>query len=559
MITTFPFSINAFLLFISQMSPGYSFISQGLYVTLLMTRIGGKIMRYPKPPVDRIFDCIVVGSGAGGLTAADVIAKQGASVLVLERSKYLGGYLNPFRWREYTFDTGLHYLGELGDNGRFRKLIRNIGISDRIRFREIAPQGFGQYHMGDFDFELPAGRNAFKKRLLSTFPQRRRDIERFFDTLKQVETAMEALSSMGRGMVGKMKALWYLPTLLVYTKSTYKQVLDRITRDPKLQAIFSVMSGEAGLPPSRVSAMPGMLTLSHYLDGAFYPEGGGGGLRDAMVGLIMDKGGYLRTGFEVNNIRKDKDIFMVSGKKGQYKAKTVIGNADPKVMFDKLIDPGLEVGNLREKARRIRPSLGAFYAFVGTDLDLPALGVTDANIVHGDYLDPEKNWQQVLQEKLPTDFHSFFITSPSLKDPEHQHAPSGKYAIEVVTMMSIKPFMKWADLPSRRRGPEYEAFKNELGMKLLKRVERYIPGLTEHLDFVEFATPLSNLYWVNAPEGGCYGPNQIPEQMGTGRCQVDTPVSGLFLAGAGVYGSGVFPAMASGLRAGRRVLNFLGG
>jgi len=514
-------------------------------------------MHYPKPPIDKVYDTIIVGSGAGGLTAAAVIAGKGASVLVLEQSTYIGGYLNPFVWKDYTFDTGLHYLGELGEGGSFRKIFQRIGLEDRLNFVEMNPDGFGRYHLGELDFVMPAGRDALKNRLLSTFPDKKNDINRFFKMLLKVEKAAAAASGMKGGLIPKLKALWHLPFLMRFSQATYKQILDRITDDVRLRAIFSVMSGEIGLPPSRASLFPGMLVLSHYLNGAFYPEGGGGGLKDALIGLIMENYGFLRPKFNVENIKKDGDIFVVSGEKGEYKAKTVIVNADPKVAFGQLIDSSLDVGGLREKAKSTKPSLGAFYAFIGTDLDLPALGMTDANIVHSDFIDPDEGWRDVLSEKMPKDFHSFLITCPSLKDQGHAHAPAGKYAIEVVSMMSIKPFMKWADLPSRGRGAEYEALKQELGMKLLKKVEKYIPGITEHLDFVEFATPLSDLYWVNAPDGGCYGPNQTPDQVGPGRFRVTTPVKGLFLAGAGVFGGGVFPSMASGEKAARKALAVL--
>ena len=54
------------------------------------------------------YDVIVIGSGAGGLAAALKVARSGHSVLLLEAMSSFGGYLNPFRRRGYTFDTGVH-------------------------------------------------------------------------------------------------------------------------------------------------------------------------------------------------------------------------------------------------------------------------------------------------------------------------------------------------------------------------------------------------------------------------------------------------------------------
>jgi phytoene dehydrogenase-like protein len=78
----------------------------------------------------------------------------------------------------------------------------------------------------------------------------------------------------------------------------------------------------------------------------------------------------------------------------------------------------------------------------------------------------------------------------------------------------------------------------------VKEAERYIPGLTEHMDCIEYAPLLSNEYWVNAVRGGCYGPYQTPDQVGPGRFDAcTTGIDGLFLVGAG-------KAALSGKRAG---------
>jgi len=55
---------------------------------------------------------IVIGTGAGGLTAAAYLARSGIEVLVLEQASQFGGYLNPFERRGYHFDPGVHYMGD---------------------------------------------------------------------------------------------------------------------------------------------------------------------------------------------------------------------------------------------------------------------------------------------------------------------------------------------------------------------------------------------------------------------------------------------------------------
>lgn len=127
------------------------------------------------------------------------------------------------------------------------------------------------------------------------------------------------------------------------------------------------------------------------------------------------------------------------------------------------------------------------------------------------------------------------------------------------TFIDYGDFEKWANSPSMKRGEEYENFKQKMGQSLVKAAERYIPGLTEHMECIEYATPLSNEYWVNAVRGGCYGPEQTPDQVGPGRFSNFTAgIEGLFLVGAGTLGGGIMPCVASGALAGGKAASFLG-
>ncbi|NWG01787.1 MAG: NAD(P)-binding protein [Syntrophaceae bacterium] len=96
------------------------------------------------------YQVIVIGSGAGGLSAALSLTRKGLSVLLLEAMPSLGGYLNPFRRKQYKFDTGLYYLGQLGKGEPFWNLLDALGIADKIGFVELDPGGIDRYVFPDF-------------------------------------------------------------------------------------------------------------------------------------------------------------------------------------------------------------------------------------------------------------------------------------------------------------------------------------------------------------------------------------------------------------------------
>jgi all-trans-retinol 13,14-reductase len=125
-------------------------------------------------------------------------------------------------------------------------------------------------------------------------------------------------------------------------------------------------------------------------------------------------------------------------------------------------------------------------------------------------------------------------------------------------MADYDSFSKWAKSPSMKRAEDYKSLKEKIGERMVKAAERHIPGLSEHLDHVEYASPLSNEYWINAPAGGCYGPEQTPDQMGPGRFGNFTAgVERLFLVGAGTLGGGIMPCVASGVLAGGKAAKHL--
>ena len=54
------------------------------------------------------YDVVVIGSGLGGLTAANFLVKAGHSVLLLEHHYNLGGLATWFFRNKYIFDISLH-------------------------------------------------------------------------------------------------------------------------------------------------------------------------------------------------------------------------------------------------------------------------------------------------------------------------------------------------------------------------------------------------------------------------------------------------------------------
>lgn len=505
------------------------------------------------------YDGIIIGSGAGGLAAALKLARCNYSVLLLEAMPSFGGYLNPFRRKGYTFDTGLHYLGELGRGDRFWRALDELGLIESLGFIELNPDGFDRYIFPDYELRVCKGKEQFIERLINDFPREQRGIQEFFKISEKIIRAGNASQSMGTGTLDMLGFIMRNPVMMKYSRVPYQKLLDAVTSDRRLQAALAAPCGDYGLPPAEASAIIAVMVWAHYLKGAYYPCGGSGMLRDALVKGLQDHGAELKRNSRVVSIDKRGTEFMITTESGEsYTARAVISDADPVITLGTLLDHELVPSRIKRKAQRMRPSGGSFYAFIGTDLDLPSVGVTDANIIHYSDYDINRLFKQWPVSIPPEDFPMFFITSPSVKDPEGGHAPAGYHTIEIITGASYRLFERWAHLPSMKRGEEYQGLKEKIGERLIAAAERYMPDLSKHIDFVEYATPLSSEYWVNAVRGGNFGPDQTPDQVGPGRfITFSAGISGLFLAGAGTMGGGVMACIESGLRAGGKAATYL--
>ena len=507
------------------------------------------------------YQAIVIGSGAGGLSAALSLARTGLSVLVLEAMPSFGGHLNPFRRKQYTFNTGLHYLGELGKGEPFRNLLDALGIGDKVDFVELDPEGFDRYVFPDYEFRLCKGKERFREKLIGDFPREERGIHKFFDVFDKILKAMHASASVEGGPFRMLGFLLKHPVMIKYSRIPYQKLLDEVTSDRRLQAVLAANCDTYGLPPARASVIPPVAVWGHYLDGAYYPKGGSGARRDAFVSALQSNGAEMKARSRVVRIDKRGNEFQVDTEAGEkYTAQVVMSDADPVITLGQLMNPQIVPSKIQKKVQRLRPSIGAFYAFIGTDLDLLSLGIRSANIHHSEQFDINKTYKAsatpIPQESLPD---SYFITSPSVKDPDGGHAPKGHHTIEIVTFIDYHVFEKWADSAPMKRGDEYKALKEKIGQGLVKAAERYIPNLSGHLDFIEYATPLTSEYWVNAVKGGCYGPEETPDQVGSGRfISFTAGIEGLFLVGAGTIGGGIMPCVVSGISAAGKAASLLG-
>ena len=106
-----------------------------------------------------------------------------------------------------------------------------------------------------------------------------------------------------------------------------------------------------------------------------------------------------------------------------------------------------------------------------------------------------------------------YCSFPSLKDPTYDPGPDQIHTGEVVTFVPWDSFAQFTDSRWKKRGEEYNNFKQRLQDALLEQFFAAIPELKPMLEFVEFSTPASTAHFDRAVGGSIYGLAPLPARF----------------------------------------------
>ena len=114
-------------------------------------------------------------------------------------------------------------------------------------------------------------------------------------------------------------------------------------------------------------------------------------------------------------------------------------------------------------------------------------------------------------------------------------------------MRNSKAFANWEASRWRKRGEDYEAFKERIAQRLLVELYKQMPQVEGKVDCYELSTPLTTQHFVNYDKGEIYGLDHSPQRFRQRFLQPRTPIKNFYLTGQDIVTAGVGGALFSGV------------
>ncbi|HTC20100.1 MAG TPA: NAD(P)/FAD-dependent oxidoreductase [bacterium] len=488
------------------------------------------------------YDAIIIGSGIGGLAAASVLAQvKRYRVLVLEQHFKLGGYTHTFqRPGGYTWDIGLHYVGEMGLGNPLRRTMDFI-MGGKVEWARMKDP-FEVFVYPGLNFEVPSGEKNYLQKLTGLFPAEGRPLRRYFRDLNRI---VEFFSGRALSFPGNPRQKRVIEKYRERSQQSLRDYLDGYFRDKKLKAILASQWGDYGLPPHLASFRVHAVTTQHYLEGGYYPVGSASVLAEASGQVVRAAGGDLKVRHRVERILLEEGRAVgveVRNNQGlqTVRAAEIYSDIGAEATYGKLLR-GEGLKEEESRALSQTETYGAVLLFIGLKSHCGHLGVHGQNFWMYDDFDHDAVWgrRNLLAEGRAS---SCYLSFPGLKDPAAK-----KPTAEIMAPLDYGLLRDWRDTRWKKRGNRYEDLKNKITEALLSFVEERLPGFRSEIVTTELATPLSFESFMGHREGSIYGFPGLASRYGLKCIGPKTPWKGLSLVGADAGTHGITGAMMGGI------------
>jgi phytoene dehydrogenase-like protein len=493
------------------------------------------------------YDAIVIGAGHNGLVAAGYLARNGLSVLVLERSDRIGGAcITKEIIKGFRVSAAAQVLGMLRP-----QIVQDLELHRHgLRFKPREPEAFIPFPDGKYFFTYAQGERTAAS-LARIAPQDGEAYARYDEYTTRIARILHRYMLQPAPGISEFASAFEGPDgpdmMQCVLFASLTDYLDRffVTDYAKGPMAYHGLSGSAAGPMTPGTAFSkfyhstGELTPNY---GAWtFAQGGMGSVTQALANAVRAFGGEILLQSEVQQIAvidgRASSVVLTDGR--EIRADYVLSNADPKRTFLGLLPKDAIADSLRGRIGRLRTQGSGFKInFAISELpDFAALPGRTLGPQHcgGIIIAPsitylEQAWDEAKYGRSSSaPFTQFVIQSAT--DPTL--APEGRHTVSL-----------WGHhFPYQLATGDLDAERERLGDRVTDLLTEYAPNFRGSVLAREIYVPadLERVYGITG--GQIFHTELMPDQVLWGRPapgitgQGDV-VRGLYLSGAGAHPGG---------------------
>ncbi len=482
---------------------------------------------------------VVIGAGFGGLAAAARLRAMGYRVTVLEAGDQAGGRARAFERQGFHFDAGPtvitapYLFDELYELfGKDRREYFDLVPVDPF-YRVVFPDGRRFDYVGDEE-RLFAQIAEFNPADVDGYKKLVEHSKRIFDVgyTELVDADFSRFGDMMRIVPSVVKLRAY--------KSLYGLVSHYI-EDDALRQVFTFQPLLIGGNPFRA---PAIYLLIHWLErkwGIHFAMGGTTAIVRGLTRLLGEVGADLRLSAPVERIvvLNGRTKGVVLGDGTYLEADIVVSNADPAMVYTKLVDASARRKHSDASIARRRYSMSLFVGYFGTKKTYPEVAH------HSILLGPR--YRELLtdifdRKRLADDF-SLYLHAPTRTDPSL--APPGGESFYVLS-----------PVPNQRSGIDWSSEGPHYMDRILEALDRHhLPGLRENLVTHFHVDPTYFENELRSYRGAAFGLEPTLRQSAYFRFHnTSEDIGGLYFVGASVHPGAGLPGVLSSAKVLEKVI-----
>jgi beta-carotene ketolase (CrtO type) len=352
------------------------------------------------------------------------------------------------------------------------------------------------------------------------------------------------------------KAMDFIRTMITSPEDILNEWFDTEV----VKAPLARLAAEIGAPPSQKGITSGMMMMAmRHNPGVARPKGGTGALTQALLKLVVDKGGKCLTDQTVKRVLVENGVAVgveVQDGKIYHARRGVISNLDARRLFLQLIEPGAiaeadpelrervdrRIVNNNETILKIDCALSEAPRFENHgDREEYSMGTI---LIADSMLHVEQAHALPMMGQIPDSNPSLYLDVPTMLDPSM--APSGKHTLWIEF---FAPYQIAGAEGTGLNGTGWtDELKNQVADHVIDKLADYAPNIKRSIIARRVESPAELGERLGAYKGNYYHMDMTLDQMIFLRplpeiANYQTPIKNLYLTGAGTHPGGSISGM----------------